>query len=183
VDFDTGVHKAPANAPLVWAQSLTADVDPARHGLLNERGINLIRTESSRGIRILGARTMSSDAAWTFVNVRRLLIMIRKAILLAIQWAVMEPNDFRTQAKLRLAVTNFLLALWQRGALMGEQAREAFFVKCDEENNPSTERDKGRLHLDVGVAPSKPFEFIVLRIGRTSNEFEIAEEGVLQGGL
>ena len=182
-DFVVGVHKAPANSPLVWGQDLSAVVDPGRHGILNDRGINVIRTQNGRGIRILGARTVSSDASWAYVNVRRLMIMIRKAIFLAIQWAVMEPNDYRTQAKLRLVVINFLLELWQRGMLAGEDAKAAFFVKCDEENNPPEDRDNGRLYIDIGVAPSIPFEFVVLRVGRTSNEFEIAEAGVLQGGF
>jgi len=182
-DFEVGVYKAPANSPLVWAQDLSLVVDHGWHGMLNDRGINVIRTQNGRGIRILGARTVSSDTSMIYINVRRLMIMIRKAIFLAIQWAVMEPNDYRTQAKLRLAVINFLLELWQRGMLAGEDAKEAFFVKCDEENNPPADRDNGRLYMDIGVAPSMPFEFVVLRVGRTGNEFELTETGVLQGGL
>jgi len=174
-DFQFGVHKAPANAPLVWAQDVTVAVDDATHGALNPLGINAIRPLAGRGVRIFGARTVSSDPDWRYVNVRRLIMMIEKAIDVATQWAVFEPNNILTRAKLHLALTSFLLALWQRGALMGAAANEAFFVKCDEENNPPDEREQGRMLAVVGVAPSRPFEFIVLRVGRVHNEFEITE--------
>jgi len=111
--------------------------------------------------------------------VRRLLIMIRKAVDMSIQWSVFEPNNALTRNKLQLALASFLTALWQQGALTGAAVQEAFFVKCDEENNPAVERDKGRLLAEVGVAPSKPFEFVVLRIGRQGNELEIAEAGFM----
>jgi phage tail sheath protein FI len=174
-DFQFGVHKAPANAPLVWTQDVTVVVNDAIHGVLNQLGINAIRPLPGRGIRIFGARTVSSDPDWRFVNVRRLLMMIEKAIDVATRWAVFEPNDMLTRAKLHLVLTSFLLSLWQRGALMGASASEAFFVKCDEENNPPSERDQGRLLAEVGVAPAHPFEFIVLRVGRAQNQFEITE--------
>jgi uncharacterized protein len=174
-DLEIGVHKAPANAPLVWVQDITVAVDDAGHGLLNETGINVIRAWPGRGIRIFGARTVSSDPSWRYVNVRRLVMMIEKAIDLATQWAVFEPNDVFTRAKLRLSLTSFLIALWQRGALMGSAVQEAFFVKCDEDNNLPDERSRGCLLAEVGVAPAIPFEFIVLRVERTANELEIAE--------
>jgi phage tail sheath protein FI len=174
-DFQFGVHKAPANAPLVWAQDVTVAVDDATHGVLNPLGINAIRPLAGRGIRIFGARTVSSDPDWRYVNVRRLIMMIEKAIDVATQWAVFEPNNTVTRAKLHLALTSFLLTLWQRGALMGAAADEAFFVKCDEGNNPPNEREQGRMLAVVGVAPSRPFEFIILRVGRVHNEFEITE--------
>jgi len=174
-DFQVGVHKAPANAPLVWTQDVTVMVGDAVHGILNPAGINAIRALAGRGIRIFGARTVSSDPDWRFVNVRRLLMMIEKAMYISTQWAVFEPNDTFTRAKLRLSLTSFLLSLWQKGALMGGTANEAFFVRCDEENNPDTERGNGRLLAEVGVAPSQPFEFVILRVGRTNNEFEVAE--------
>jgi phage tail sheath protein FI len=174
-DFETGVHKAPANAPLVWVQDASLLVNPEMHGLLNEQGINVVRSFSGRGLRIFGARTVSSDPDWRYVNVRRLLMMIAKAVYLSTQWAVFEPNDAITRAKLHLSLTSFLAALWQKGALMGEAPEQAFFVRCDEDNNPPFERANGRLLAEVGVAPSQPFEFVVLRVGRTGNEFEISE--------
>jgi len=176
-DLQFGVHKAPANAQMVWAQDVTVAVGDTVHGLLNPLGINAIRPLAGRGIRILGARTLSSDPDWHYVNVRRLMMMIEKAIDVATQWAVFEPNSTLTRAKLHLALTSFLLALWQRGALMGAAANEAFYVKCDEGNNLPPDRDAGRMLAEVGVAPSRPFEFIILRVGRVHNEFEITEAG------
>jgi Bacteriophage tail sheath protein len=178
-DLQFGVHRAPANAPLIWTQDVTVVVNDEVQGVLNPLGINAIRPLAERGIRIFGARTVSSDSDWRFVNVRRLLMMIEKAIDIATQWAVFEPNDFRTRTKLSLSLTSFLVALWQRGALMGATANEAFFVKCDDEINPASERDQGRLLALVGVAPSQPFEFVVLRVGRENNQFEITEAGSL----
>jgi hypothetical protein len=181
-DYEIGVHKAPANESLVWAQDVTVTVNDAVHGMLNALGINVIRPLPSRGIRIFGARIAHSDPRWRYVNVRRLLIMIEKAIYLSTQWAAFEPNDVYTRAKLRLSLTSFLIALWQQGALMGNTVEEAFYVKCDEENNPPNERDKGRLLADIGIAATKPFEFIILRVGRTGNEFEIYESPSIIGG-
>jgi phage tail sheath protein FI len=182
-DFAFGVHKAPANAPLIWAEDVTVNVDDATHGILNPGGINAIRPLPGRGLRIFGARTVSSDSDWRYVNVRRMMMMIEKAIELAIQWAVFEPNSILTRAKLNLTLSNFLLSLWQRGALMGASADAAFFVKCDDDNNPARERDQGRLLATIGVAPSRPFEFIIMRVGRTHNQFEISEAPAGASGL
>lgn len=180
-DTTIGVHKAPANAPLAWVQDVTIPVNNAQHGVLNPLGINAIRPLPGRGIRIFGARTVSSDPDWRFINVRRLMIMIEKAIYLATQWAVFEPNDEFTQAKLRLSLTSFLLALWQKGALAGSTADAAFFVRCDQTTNPASQRDNGELVALVGIAPVYPFEFVVVRVGRTENQFEIAEQTVGTG--
>ena len=181
-DFQFGVHKAPANSPMVWIQDVTIAVNDQVHGVLNPIGINAIRPLPGRGIRIFGARTVSSDPDWRFVNVRRLLMMIEKAIDVATQWATFEPNDTSTRTKIHLVLTSFLISLWQRGALMGAAAEEAFFVKCDEENNPPSERANGRMLAMVGVAPSHPFEFVILRVGRAQNQFEITEMPVSASG-
>lgn len=175
-DINIGVHKAPANAPLAWVQDVTISVNNAQHGVLNPLGINAIRTLTGRGIRIFGARTVSSDPDWRYINIRRLMIMIEKAIYLSSQWAVFEPNNEITQAKLRLSITSFLLALWQRGALAGSTADAAFFVRCDQTINTVPQRANGELVALVGVAPVNPFEFVVVRVGRTANEFEITEQ-------
>ena len=174
-DFQFGVHKAPANSPMVWIQDVTVAINDQVHGVLNPIGINAIRPLAGRGIRVFGARTVSSDPDWCFVNVRRLMMMIEKAIDVATQWATFEPNDVSTRTKIHLVLTSFLISLWQRGALMGNAAEEAFFVKCDEENNPPSERANGRMLATVGVAPSHPFEFVILRVGRAQNQFEITE--------
>jgi len=180
-DFEVGVHKAPANAPLQWTEDVTVETDDATHGTLNPLGVNVVRVLPGRGIRVFGARTVSSDPVWRYVNVRRLLLMIEKAIFISTQWAVFEPNDTLTRNKIRLSLTSFLTALWRKGALAGDRPDAAFFVKCDEQNNPASERADGRLLAEVGVAPAVPFEFVVVRVGRQDNEFEIAEASALGG--
>jgi phage tail sheath protein FI len=176
-DQAQGVFKAPANAPLAEVQDVTVAVNDALHGVLNGEGINAIRALPGRGIRILGARTITSDTDWRFVNVRRLMMMIEKAILVATQWAVFEPNDVHTRSKLRLSLTSFLIELWRRGALRGDSPRSAFYVTCDATNNPPESIDRGWLLAEVGVAPSQPFEFVVVRVGRTDNQFQVTEVG------
>jgi len=174
-ELRVGVHKAPANVAIVGAEDATVALDDVARGVLNPLGINAIASSPGGGLRLMGARTLSSDPDFVFLNVRRLLIMLEKAIGVAIQWAAFEPNDLLTRTKLHLVLTTFLLALWQRGALAGASPAQAFFVKCDEQNNPASARERGELHIDVGVAPSKPFEFVVLRVGRSDNEFETTE--------
>jgi phage tail sheath protein FI len=180
-DLRVGVHKAPANGALTWIQDLTVVVDDSAHGLLNHEHINVLRAFPGRGLRIFGARTLSSDNDWLYLNVRRLLLMIEKAILLSCQWATFEPNSAPTRSKLHLALTSFLIALWQRGALAGKSARAAFFVRCDETNNPAAQRADGQMLAEVGVAPAKPFEFVVLRVGRVDNQFEVSESEFVDG--
>lgn len=176
-DLRLGVHASAANQPLQWLQDVALAFDDERHGVLNDLHVNLVRAVPGRGLRLLGARTLSSDPDWRFVNVRRLMSMVARAIEIAIQWAVFEPNDWRTRMKLQLAIGSFLRSLWVRGALQGAVAEEAFYVRCDETNNPSPSRDLGQLLIDVGLAPVVPMEFIVLRIGRDAGGFAIAEAG------
>lgn len=174
-DFAFGVHKAPANEELRWAQGALEDINAEAQGLLNPMGINCIRTLPGRGLRLYGARTVSSDADWRYVNVRRLMMMIEEAVEESVQWSVFEPNDFYLRQTLVMAISNFLQALWERGMLAGATADEAFFVKCDEENNPSFIADLGQLIVEVGVAPVIPAEFVIFRIGRTQDTLEIDE--------
>ncbi|HEX2093621.1 MAG TPA: phage tail sheath C-terminal domain-containing protein [Longimicrobiaceae bacterium] len=176
-DFTEGVHRAPANFPLAWAQDVTQDAGAEVHGLLNSEGINVVRALPGRGLRLMGARTLYPDGAFRFLNVRRLLMMVRASLYRSTQWAAFEPNDWLTRAKLTLALSGFLLVLWRRGALAGATAAEAFRVRCDEENNPESERANGRLLAEVDLAPVHPLEFVVVRVGRSENEFEVAEAG------
>ena len=125
---------------------------------------------------------LSSDTDWRYVNVRRLLMMIERALRLACRWAVFEPNSPATRTKLHLSLSGFLLALWQQGALAGAVPSEAFFVNCSDVNNPPDAGDRGELLAEVGVAPSVPFEFVVVRVGRADNEFEITEDTAQGGG-
>ncbi len=174
-DREVGVHKAPANRELRWAQDVVAFVSPELQGALNPIGVNCIRSFAGRGLRIFGARTLSSDASWRFVNVRRLIMLIEEAVQDSIQWAVFEPNDFYLREMITLAISSYLRVLWQRGALVGASEDEAFVVKCDAQNNPSFIVNAGQLLAEVGVAPTIPAEFVVFRLGRTDNTLEVTE--------
>jgi Bacteriophage tail sheath protein len=176
-DTRFGVHRAPANGPLSWVQATTLSIDDALHGVLNPEHVNAIRAFAGRGLRIFGARTLSSDPDWRFVNVRRLLLMLEKAIRIGSQWATFEPNDRMTRAKLHLALTSLLLEVWRRGALAGKTPQEAFYVNCGETQNPADTRARGMLVAEVGVAPAKPFEFLVIRVGVSDSTLEIEETG------
>jgi phage tail sheath protein FI len=175
VDLSAGVHEAPANQELAWAVGVALELDAELHGVLNPLGINCIRPIPGRGIRILGARTVSSDADWRFLNVRRLMNMIEEAVEESVQWATFESNDLATRDLLALSIRSFLERLWQRGALVGERPDDAFFIKCDDETNPPAEVGAGRMLAEVGVAPVRPAEFVVFRIGRTQDELEVIE--------
>jgi uncharacterized protein len=174
-DLTIGVHKAPANAALLWAQDLTVNVTSEAQEGLNPMGIDCLRTFPGRGLRVYGARTLSSDPAWRYVNVRRLVSMIEHALVLSLQWVVFEPNNIFLWHKVRVAASGFLLMLWQKGALAGNTAQEGFFVRCDETTNPAPITASGQLIVEIGVAPVIPAEFIVFRIGRTEDVLEVTE--------
>jgi phage tail sheath protein FI len=174
-DLTVGVHKAPANTPLLWAQDLTANVTTEVQEVLNPLAIDCLRAFPGRGLRIYGARTVSSDPAWRYVNVRRLVSMIEHALVLSLQWVVFEPNNVLLWHKVRVAATGFLQMLWQKGALSGNTAQEAFFVRCDETTNPPYTAAAGQMIVEIGVAPVIPAEFVVFRIGRTEDVLEVTE--------
>jgi phage tail sheath protein FI len=172
-DITRGVHKAPANEVVQLAVGLQFDVGQGHQDILNPNGINCIRQLRGMGIRVWGARTLSqSDPEWRYINVRRLFHMIEQSIQRSTMWAVFEPNDQRLWAKLRRDVGNFLMLLYSQGMLFGATASQAFFVKCDETNNPKYVRDAGQVIIDIGVAPVKPAEFVVFRIRQWSPEDE-----------
>jgi phage tail sheath protein FI len=176
-DLTKGVHKAPANEEMMGVRDLVVTVTDNEQDILNPAGVNCLRNFPGRGILIWGSRSVSSDTTWRFINIRRLLIMIEESIEEAMQWAVFEPNDVHLRNGIILAVTSFLETLWSKGALAGNTASEAFFVKCDEVNNPQSVIDEGKIITDIGVAPSVPAEFIVFRIGKIKDKIEIIEEG------
>jgi phage tail sheath protein FI len=176
-DLDKGVHKAPANEEMIGVRDIVINVSDNEQDILNPAGVNCLRSFPGRGILIWGSRSVSSDTTWRFINIRRLVIMIEESIEEAMQWAVFEPNDVHLRNSIILAVTSFLESLWGKGALAGSTASEAFFVKCDEENNPQSVVDEGKIITDIGVAPSIPAEFIIFRIGKVKDKIEIIEEG------
>jgi phage tail sheath protein FI len=177
-DATEGVHRAPAYVDLISAQAATVAIRDTEHGLLNSRGVNVIRSVLGRPLRILGARTVSSDPAALYVPVRRLIIMLIRSFDRATQWAVFEPNDYRTRTNIAVGFSNFLNGLWQAGGLAGASPEEAYAVLCDETNNPQDSIDAGRLICDIAIAPTDPLEFVVLRVGRVDGELEVREGGI-----
>ncbi|WP_239375959.1 phage tail sheath subtilisin-like domain-containing protein [Frankia sp. Cj5] len=165
-DDTRGVHKAPANEVVRGALDLESNITRGEHDSLNPAGINVIRAFPGRGIRVWGARTLSSDPAWRYVNVRRLFNYLEASILGGTQWAVFEPNDLELWQRLRRTVGAFLLRMWRDGALFGATAEQAFYVKCDEETNPPEVVEAGQVVIEIGVAPVKPAEFVVFRIAQ-----------------
>ncbi len=165
-DSTRGVHKAPANEAILSITGLGFQVTAAEQGDLNRSGLNCIRSFPGRGIRVWGARTISSDPEWRYVNVRRLFNYVSDSIMQGTQWAVFEPNDERLWIQLQIAVTNFLTIAWRNGALFGGKPEDAFYVKCDTETNPPEMIDAGQVTTEVGIAPVKPAEFVVFKISQ-----------------
>jgi phage tail sheath protein FI len=165
-DNERGVHKAPANEIVRGALGLKYAVSRGEQDILNPKGINCIRTMQGGGIRIWGARTLSSDPSWRYINVRRLFIMVETSIERATQWVVFEPNDHRLWKRVTRTISAFLTLVWRQGALFGETPEKAFYVKCDEETNPPETIDIGQLIVEIGMCPVKPAEFVIFRIGQ-----------------
>ncbi len=165
-DIERGVHKAPANEVVRGLTKFEANINKGRQDVLNPEGINALRFFEGRGSRVWGARTISSDPEWKYVNVRRLFIFIEHSIDKGTQWAVFEPNNERLWANVRRTVEDFLLVLWKDGALLGSKPEEAFFVRCDRTTMTQNDLDNGRLICLIGVCPTKPAEFVIFRIGQ-----------------
>ena len=165
-DTQRGVHKAPANEPLRGAVELQFRISKGKQDILNPRGVNCIRVFPGRGIRIWGARTVSSDPIWKYINVRRLFLYIGESIEQGTQWVVFEPSNERLWARVKQTVTQFLTGVWRTGALMGSSAGEAFFVRCDRSTMTQDDIDNGRLVCVIGIASTKPAEFVILRIAQ-----------------
>ncbi|MDA8236663.1 MAG: phage tail sheath family protein [Chloroflexi bacterium] len=174
-DAERGVHKAPANEIVRGAISLELNLTRAEHDQLNPIGVNCIRAFPGRGIRVWGARTLSSDPAWRYLNVRRLFNYIEESILLGTQWVVFEPNDIDLWERVKRTIGAFLVRTWRDGALFGSTPAEAFFVKCDGENNTAETIDAGQLIVDIGIAPVKPAEFVIFRLAQFSGGTSLSE--------
>jgi phage tail sheath protein FI len=165
-DITRGVFKAPANEVVRGLTKFEANINTARNDVLNPEGINALRFFEGRGNRVWGARTMSSDPEWKYVNVRRLFIFLEHSIDKAMQWAVFEPNNERLWRNVRQMVEDFLYVQWLNGALLGAKPEEAFFVRCDRTTMTQNDLDNGRLICLIGVAPTKPAEYVIFRIGQ-----------------
>jgi phage tail sheath protein FI len=165
-DSERGVHKAPANEVVRGAVDLETQITRGEQDLLNPIGVNCIRSFPGRGIRVWGARTLSSDPAWRYLNIRRYFNYLEESILIGTQWVVFEPNDHALWARIRRNISAFLVNEWRAGALFGRRAEEAFYVKCDEETNPPESVDVGRVVCEIGIAPVKPAEFVIFRLAQ-----------------
>jgi len=169
-DTERGVFKAPANEIVRGALALEFDINDNLQDSLNPKGVNAIRNFPSRGIRVWGARTTTSDALWKYVSVRRLFIFLERSIYENTQWVVFEPNDDRLWARVVDTVRLFLRAQWRLGALFGRTEEEAFFITCDRTTMSQDDILNGRLICEIGIAPVRPAEFVVFRIFQNTAE-------------
>ncbi len=163
-DTERGVFKAPANEVIRGALDVRFEIDDNTQETLNPRGVNVIRSFPDRGIRVWGARTLSSDGLWKYVSVRRLFIFLERSIYDGTQWVVFEPNDDRLWARVKDTIRLFLRSQWRAGALLGQTEDEAFFVTCDRTTMTQADILNGRLICEIGVAPVRPAEFVIFRL-------------------
>ena len=164
-DVQRGVHKAPANEPVIGALGFTQEINQFQQELLNPAGVNCLRSFAGRGHRVWGGRTLSSDPEWKYVNVRRYFLYLERSIEKSTQWVVFEPNGERLWDNVRITIENFLYNEWANGRLLGT-AKTAYFVRCDRSTMTQNDLDNGRLVCEVGVAALKPAEFVIFRIGQ-----------------
>ena len=175
-ELRSGVHKPPANELLKGVRDVTVPVDDATHGFLNDNQVNVIRPYPGRGVLVYGARTLSREILLRYVNVRRLVIMMRRTLEHQTSWLVFEPNNLDLWRELDRILRAFLERLWQRGMLEGSTAEQAYSVVCNQITNPPVEIEGGRLTALIGIQPPWPAEFVVVRIGKTESGIEILEE-------
>jgi phage tail sheath protein FI len=165
-DIQRGVWKAPANEVVLGALRFERDITRGEQEVLNPQGVNCLRFFYGRGNRVWGARTASSDPEWKYVNVRRYFNYLEHSIDRSTQWAVFEPNGEALWANIRETVSAFLYNEWRSGALLGSKPEESFFVRCDRSTMTQNDLDNGRLICLIGVAPLRPAEFVIFRIGQ-----------------
>ena len=175
-DHTRGVFKAPANVTVNGAVGLERVLSDIDQGILNLEGINCFRVFQTGGRPYLwAARTTATDANWQYVHIRRLFIYLEKSIQVGIRWAVFEPNNTQLWNKLKRSISAFLNQAWRDGALFGDKATDAYYVRIDEALNPFSEQQLGRLHIEIGVRPSYPAEFIIVRIGIWAGGSDVSE--------
>ena len=165
-DSEHGVSKAPANQVVIGAVRLETQLTQQEQELLNPEGINCLRFFEGRGFRLWGARTISTDRDWKYVNIRRYMIYLEHSIRRGTEWAAFEPNGDILWATIRRMVEEFLVTEWRNGGLLGTTPNQAFFVRCDRSTMTQEDLDKGRMVCLIGVAPIKPAEFVLFRIGQ-----------------
>ncbi len=165
-DVDRGVHKAPANMPVIGALRFAQDINKFHQEMLNPDGVNCLRSFPGSGHRVWGGRTLSTDPEWKYVNVRRYFLYLERSIEKSTQWVVFEPNGERLWANVQSTIEGFLYNEWFNGRLLGGSPKEAYFVRCDRSTMTQNDIDNGRLVCEIGVAPLRPAEFVIFRIGQ-----------------
>jgi phage tail sheath protein FI len=165
-DIQRAVYKAPANEVVTGAIGFERTLNKGQQDVLNPEGVNCFRYFPGRGLRLWGARTASSDPEWKYVNLRRYFAYLEHSIDRGTQWAVFEPNGERLWANVRRTIEDFLFNEWQGGALLGDKPEKAFFVKCDRTTMTQSDLDNGRLVCLIGLAPLRPAEYVIFRIGQ-----------------
>ena len=174
-DTERGVHKDPANEVIRGISGLQLPIDNQAQSILNPIGVNALRYFKGLGNLVWGGRTTSNDPDWKYINVRRLFIFVEKSIERGTQWVVFEPNDEPTWARVRRSVSAFLNGLWLDGMLQGAKREDAYFVRCDRTTMTQADIDNGRLIVVIGIAPVKPAEFVIFRIGQWTGGSDITE--------
>ena len=175
-DINRGVHKAPANET-VFCTGLKVNYTKDEQDILNPEGVNLIRTLPGQGIRIWGARTASSNSSFKYVNVRRLFIFVEESIKANTNWVVFEPNDATLWQRVELTISGFLDGLWRNGMLAGDSPATSYFVEIGTSTMTRDDIMNGRLICNIGIAPSRPAEFVIFRVTQFT-----AEAGGGEGG-
>jgi phage tail sheath protein FI len=174
-DSTVGVHKAPANEQVRGAVGLDFTLNDTEQGALNKQNINALRVFPGGPPLVWGARTLSADVPWRFVNVRRLVSYVEDSLVAGLRWAVFEPNTPGLWKGLQRSITEFLTRVWEAGGLFGQSAKEAFYVTIDESLNPAPVRDRGEVIVEIGLAVTRPAEHIVLRIGLWDGGAKVSE--------
>jgi uncharacterized protein len=162
-----GVHKAPANEPVLGIAELVTSVSDREQAALNVKGINIVRHRPGAGIRVWGARTVAADALWNYINVRRLFLFVERSVRDSVNWAVFQPNNNMTRNNLKNSIAAFLFRCYNMGMLDGDSWSDSFVVQCDKENNPEADIRAGLLTVDVQIRPVFPAEFVRIRFQQT----------------
>ncbi|GHO90340.1 hypothetical protein KSF_003880 [Reticulibacter mediterranei] len=177
-DSQRGVHKAPANEIINGARGLAALLSDTDQGLLNTIGVNVLRVFPGQPPVVWGARTTApqDQVAWRYINVRRLFIFVEQSLIEGLRWVVFEPNDPSLWKKLERTASEFLSRVWRSGALFGNKASDAFYVKISEEQNTPAVRALGQIIIEVGIAPVRPAEFVIVRIAMSDGAAQTSEQ-------
>jgi hypothetical protein len=170
-----GIHRSGANLQLRYVEGVTLPISDAEQAMMNPVGLNAIRTFPGRGTRVFGTRTLSSDPEWRMLTARRIVDALEKTLERGLHWMVFEPNNLMTRHAVSTTAEAFLNRLWRDGVLAGDKPEAGYSVKCDLENNPDETREVGQLIVDISVAPTTPFEFVLFRLGHVYDSIKVTE--------